>query len=165
MDGTGNALISWVQIILGFIAPLAAIWLTARTERSRKDRLREEKESKEAREREINELKEMIGAVSSKVDRIDGELVQLKGTVDWMKSYDEEVQEDLRILSSYHERNGRYVNELAHLLMTLAEGMRDQHLDGNITAAVNSYREFEHKQMTEMINNPPIKAKAQQTQQ
>lgn len=160
MEATANTSTAfvWVQLILGFIAPLAAIWLTARTERSRKDREKSEQDKEEKREKEIKELKEMIGAVDKKVDRVDGELKVLQGTVDWMKRYDEQVQDDIKTLSKYHERNGKYVNQLAHVLMTLAEGMRDQHLDGNITAAVNSYREFEHTQMTEMIQNPPINA-------
>ena len=39
--------------------------------------------------------------------------------------------------------NGQYTHELAQLVMVLAEGLRDQHLDGNITRAVEKYRKFE----------------------
>jgi ABC-type Na+ efflux pump permease subunit len=41
--------------------------------------------------------------------------------------------------------NGKCTRELAYLVTALSEGLRDNHLDGNITSAVNRYKKFEHE--------------------
>ncbi len=61
-------------------------------------------------------------------------------------------------LSATTSLNGRCTSELAQLVMVLAEGLRDQHLDGNITRAVDKYRTFEAKEIAHIMSDPTIKS-------
>ena len=59
--------------------------------------------------------------------------------------------EAIRSLNRSTRLNGQYVHELAQLVMVLSEGMRDQHLDGNITRAINDYRKFEADALNSLL--------------
>ena len=62
-----------------------------------------------------------------------------------------ELKEDQDHISRASQLNGRYTHELALLMMTLSEGIRDQHLDGNITRAITRYRKFEQDVLGDVI--------------
>lgn len=47
--------------------------------------------------------------------------------------------------------NGKCTRELAYLVTALSEGLRDNHLDGNITSAVNRYKKFEHEILGQLM--------------
>ena len=49
------------------------------------------------------------------------------------------------------DTNGQCTGELAQLVMVLAEGLRDQHLDGNITRAIDKYRKFESEKLKDIM--------------
>lgn len=47
--------------------------------------------------------------------------------------------------------NGKCTRELAYLVTALSEGLRDNHLDGNITSAINRYKKFEHETLGQLM--------------
>lgn len=65
----------------------------------------------------------------------------------------EELTQTVAKLSATTSLNGRCTSELAQLVMVLAEGLRDQHLDGNITRAVDKYRRFEASEIAHIMSD------------
>ena len=60
-------------------------------------------------------------------------------------------------LAASNRINGQCTHALAKLVMVLAEGIRDNHLDGNITAAINDYKQFEHDILADAMIGGNIK--------
>ena len=94
-------------------------------------------------ESDIEELKNQF---SNALDKFNASINGVKATI-------EEIKEDQDHLTKASQLNGRYTHELAILLMTLSEGIRDQHLDGNITRAIVRYRKFEQEVLGDIVSN------------
>ena len=62
-----------------------------------------------------------------------------------------ELRRTIRHIMKMNRLNGQYTHELAQLVIVLAEGVRDQHLDGNITRAITKYRHFESTALGDYI--------------
>ena len=71
--------------------------------------------------------------------------------IEELQKHNDEQDEAIATLSQATRMNGQYVHELAQLVMVLSEGMRDQHLDGNITKAINRYRKFESDTLNQFL--------------
>lgn len=65
----------------------------------------------------------------------------------------EQITKQLHGIAVTTNLNGRCTSELAQLVMVLAEGLRDQHLDGNITRAVEKYRKFEEGEIARIMSD------------
>ena len=152
-----ESLLGWFSAILGVVGPILLLLISAKIERRNKKEDQNREAERKDRQKETDDLKEMIKDLKGDVQKIDTEVTTLRSTVSQMQQYDNTVREDLQAVSQYHERTGKYVSELGNVVMTLAEGMRDEHLDGNITAAVASYRKFEREQLDALMSRPPIK--------
>ena len=92
----------------------------------------------------------LIAVLTADIKTIKDHLESVNETIQALQGYDRTVKEDLHNFSQSQQINAQYVHELAELVMTLAEGMRDQHLDGNITRAIASLRSFEHTTLTKL---------------
>lgn len=184
----GEGPFEWTQLFLNLISPILLAILAAYLNKREKDRENARADRQQAAHAETEAVKnELIGKLGSiendlmnnikeikgdvvniqsnisdmrhDVDGIQGDVDNIGTTIKEMQRYDQDVHGDLKLLSTYHERTSKNVNQLGNLVITLAEGMRDQHLDGNITSAVAAYRSFEHEQYTQFVSDPPIKAK------
>lgn len=134
-----TALAPWVGAAVAFTFSVIQ-WMVTRRDRIRKEesdrRDRElEKQSKET----VDTLKDMRDVFLG----LKGEVDSLATTVRNMQAVDTDVRTDIRRLERYYETNMQHTRQLGHLIMTLAEGLRDQHLDGSLTRAVNEFRRFE----------------------
>ena len=77
--------------------------------------------------------------IANAIQRLDQATSDMK-----QQSHDiKQLSNNFATLTALSELNGQYTHELAQMVMVLAEGLRDQHLDGNITRAVEKYRKFE----------------------
>lgn len=83
-----------------------------------------------------NDVHEQLDSLEKMVEKTTNQIEALSDKVD-------ALTDSQRRISSVNRLNGRYTHELAQLVMTLSEGIRDQHLDGNITKAIARYRKFE----------------------
>ena len=177
----------WAQLILSLVSPILLALLAAYISRREKDRENEREDRKNSIEiqtkaiedavteklngvesglkQEFRDVRHEIDGIKADLDGMKTDVANLHTSVDRisseiddMESYDNSVLKDLKVLSSYHEKSAKYINELGTVVMTLAEGMRDQHLDGNITSAVAAYRAFEHEQFSQFISTPEIQS-------
>lgn len=150
-----NAL-DWVTTVLGFLGPILVVVVSARMEQNRKADARVKELENEKRAKEDKELKDTIDEIKNEVKKINSRVNDLDHIMKDLQTFDQETQDDLRTLSRTHQLTSTYIHQLAQLVTVLAEGMRDQHLDGNVTQAINEYRNFEHTTLTNLMSTSPI---------
>lgn len=88
-------------------------------------------------------LKTDIDKLAKSVQDIRSGVASVEQTVQELKRNDQSQDRMIRTIAKTNRMNGQCTYELAQLVMVLSEGMRDQHLDGNITRAIDTYRKFE----------------------
>ena len=165
MDG---GLLQWASLILGFVSPIVLLVITAKTDRRAKKEEFEREQAKSANQEERDWIKNQIQEIRNELKeqrehqdntnlRMTEEISKLQKVIGDMQECDEDVKADLRVLSAYMKDNVQNVTELSRVVITLAEGMRDRHLDGNITAVVASYRAFQEKQLAQYMA-PAVRA-------
>lgn len=93
---------------------------------------------------EKSDIHEQLSTLENMINRTTEQLDRLSDKVDSLTTSQSKI-------TSMNRLNGRYTHELAQLVMTLSEGIRDQHLDGNITKAINKYRSFEEHTLGNIV--------------
>ena len=141
-----------IQAFLSFLSPILVVIVTIRMERTRKADARIKKLEEEKKNREEQELNNTIRSLQNSIDAVSKQLDETESTLASMREYDRIVQSSIEELKTSHKISTEFTQELAQLVTVLAEGMRDQHLDGNITRAISSYREFQEKKLTEYMS-------------
>ena len=141
-----------IQAFLSFLSPILVVIVTIRMERTRKADARIKKLEEEKKNREEQELNNTIRSLQNSIDAVSKQLDETENTLASMREYDRFVQSSIEELKTSHKISTEFTQELAQLVTVLAEGMRDQHLDGNITRAISSYREFQEKKLTEYMS-------------
>jgi len=145
-----DQVLEWVKTILNFASPVVVLIVSAKIERRQRKEADAKKEKAEADSKRDEEMKKLIQGLTDDIKEIKEKLGDVDSTIQSLQSYDETVKDDMHSMSQSQQINAQYVHELAELVMTLAEGMRDQHLDGNITRAIASLRAFEHDTLTKL---------------
>lgn len=143
-------IIEWVKAILTFASPIAVLLVSANIERRQRKEDDAKKEREQTSAKHDEEIKKLINGLTEDIKAIKSQIGDVDKTIRSIQGYDETVKDDMRSMSQSQQINAQYVHELAELVMTLAEGMRDQHLDGNITQAIASLRDFEHDTLTKL---------------
>lgn len=141
-----------IQAFLSFLSPILVVIVTVRMERTRKADARIKKLEEEKKNREEQELNNTIRSLQDSINAVSKQLDDTENTLASMREYDRFVQSSIEELKTSHKISTEFTQELAQLVTVLAEGMRDQHLDGNITRAISSYREFQEKKLTEYMS-------------
>lgn len=141
-----------IESFLSFLSPILVVIVTIRMERTRKADARIKKLEEEKKNREEQELNNTIRSLQNSIDAVSKQLDDTESTLASMREYDRFVQSSIEELKTSHKISTEFTQELAQLVTVLAEGMRDQHLDGNITRAISSYREFQEKKLTEYMS-------------
>ena len=126
-----------LSLILSVITPIMVLimgWIyIAHQKKSEKiEKLETKVDDSEANKlkKQLATIEDLCRANSSAVDAINRVVRELSAQ-----------QNQLQISNKV---NGKCTRELAYLVTALSEGLRDNHLDGNITSAVNRYKKFEH---------------------
>lgn len=141
-----------IQAFLSFLSPILVVIVTVRMERTRKADARIKKLEEEKKNREEQELNNTIRTLQDSINAVSKQLEDTEKRLASMQEYDRFVQTSIEELKTSHKISTEFTQELAQLVTVLAEGMRDQHLDGNITRAISSYREFQEKKLTEYMS-------------
>jgi len=149
-------LLDWVTAILGFLGPILVVIVSARMERNRKADARVKELENEKRAKEDKELKDAIQEIKDEVKKINSRVNDLDKVMTELQTFDQDTKDDLHNLARTHQLSSTYIHQLAQLVTVLAEGMRDQHLDGNVTQAINEYRNFEHTTLTKLMSTSPV---------
>ena len=106
--------------------------------RSAQDELRAMKQKEKD-----DEIQAQLKSIQDAVNTVGSTVASLEKDVKDLKVRDQEQDRIIRSIANTNRVNGQCTYELAQLVMVLSEGMRDQHLDGNITRAIEAYRKFE----------------------
>lgn len=133
------------EIVLGCILVVATLTITKKFNKVQSTIEDSEKLKELNRKTENDELKAEIQNVDKSLISMNKSLQSLIGDIEELKHHDIEQDRMIRNIANTNRINGQCTYELAQLVMVLSEGMRDQHLDGNITRAIDKYKKFENK--------------------
>ena len=133
----------FLEIMGSVVTPLliAIVGIYAEFNRRKASKLKKLEEESKAR-KEADEKKK-FDDINDSIKEVADDLKEVKREMGILKEQNEIQDKSIRAVVSTNQINGRCTYELAQLVMTLSEGMRDQHLDGNITRAIDQYRRFE----------------------
>jgi len=137
------AVLTFIGILVPSVCTIIVAILNIRAERSKK--IKELEDEKTKREQEIREKKinETLSNLESKINTMSDHLHSIENQVETLQETDDDTAASLGRISLQHQVNSEYIHEVSKLITVLAEGMRDQHLDGNITNAIAEYHKFE----------------------
>ena len=148
----GISLFEWLQLGISLIGPFFVVWYTIRLERKKSDEEERRKQAIEEAAKRENALNQTLADLRNELEEVRDEVANLRLTVGDMQTYDRQVRHDLMVLTKHHERNWDYMVALGELVSELASGMRDKHLDGNITAALAHFHSFEKKLLSDLAS-------------
>lgn len=148
-------MIMLLGVIGGIFTPIAVAIFGLRSEWNRKksEKLtRLENEKKQEQDTTINNA---IAELTTKINKMESKISKISDTIDKQDNTICSIAQSSKI-------NGQYTYKLAQMFMVLAEGMRDQHLDGNITKAIESFRSFESQMLSTILTKYPDPSKDNQ---
>lgn len=114
------------------------------------EREKNEEERRKTLDNTLTTLQHGIDDVNKKVDGVNTKVDGLDTRFNAEVRANCKQQADISKLTKYIKHTNECNKAVANLVTALAEGLRDQHLDGNITAAVAKYRKFE----TDALHDP-----------
>lgn len=144
----------WLQVVSvigAILSPIFVAIIGARSEITNRNTKKIRELEAEAKAKEAKELKDELKSINASIQSVQQKLEVLDGRIEELQKHNDEQDEAIATLSQATRMNGQYVHELAQLVMVLSEGMRDQHLDGNITKAINRYRKFESDTLNQFL--------------
>ena len=150
--------------VISCITPFALLimcWVYTSAIRKRDKRedankkLEEEKKAAEKKEQEEKEEKheQLIKDQNDKIDALAQDIASMKVMIEEAHKADLQTDKKINRLAISGDMTSTKVSELATVVMTLAEGLRDQHLDGNITRAVEKYRKYESDTLNRVVHD------------
>ena len=133
----------FLEIMGSVVTPILIAIAGIYAEFNRRKANKLKKLEEEVKARKEADDKKKIDDINNAIKEVADGLKEVKDEMDILKEQNDIQDKSIRAVVSTNQINGRCTYELAQLVMTLSEGMRDQHLDGNITRAIDQYRKFE----------------------
>lgn len=135
MDTIGvivNAITTIVVAVIGFFSARSA------KRSAREKKLQEELAAKKKQEEDekFNQLRKSVDDLAKLVEKLDGSV----------NTHNREINR----LSKLSKVEIDYTKSISNVINALAEGLRDNNIDGNVTRALESYRKFESSQLETM---------------
>lgn len=141
-----------ISVIGGILSPIIVAVIAARNEYMAKNNKKLQELEKENKKLEDEKLKDTLNKISANVASVSESVSSVESNLKELSDKGEMQDNAIRTISKMMRINGQYIHELAQLVTVLSEGMRDQHLDGNITRAINNYRKFESKAFSTLLS-------------
>lgn len=140
--------ITLIGVIGASVTPIMVAVIGIRMEFSRK------------KAREYDEMKEQQKAdqaqsISSSFDTLTKSVSELESAVSEIRTTLDDQERNISLIARSSQINGQYTHNLAQMVMVLAEGVRDQHLDGNITRAIETFHNFESEMLNKILTKYP----------
>lgn len=151
-----NTLLSVLGVVLPSLCTVFVAIITVAGERNKKAEKLEKEAEQKAQEQRDKDIDEKFQKLSEKIDKLSERIDSVEQMVEDLQDTDKQTRDDMRELSRQQHVNGEYIYELSKIVTTLAEGMRDQHLDGNVTNAVAAFRKFERDTLSQLISRPVV---------
>ena len=151
-----DTILKWISVCLPTISTVLVAIITVRSENNKKvEELRKQQDQKEREERQ-KKLDDKFEELSGKIDALAGRIEGVEKSVESLQRTDKATKDSILEMSRQQHVNSEYVYELSKLITVIAEGIRDQHLDGNITNAVTAFRKFERDTLSQLITRPVV---------
>ena len=147
-----ESVIQILQLLTGFAGPIIVAWFTARMNKITKDNAEIKRLEDEKTARDKKELDDRINMLVEQVEKLQQLTSTSQEALQKLEGVDEKFDERFDTIADQQKLIGQYTHKLAQLVITVATGMRDQHLDGNITRAVDQYREFEQETLSSIMS-------------
>ena len=96
---------------------------------------------------------QLIKDQNDKIDALAQDIASMKVMIEEAHKADLQTDKKINRLAISGDMTSTKVSELVTVVMTLAEGLRDQHLDGNITRAVEKYRKYESDTLNRVVHD------------
>lgn len=145
--------ISVLSVVGGILSPIIVAVIGLRAEVATRNSKKAQELNKKEKDLEKKQLDDKLNAISAGIENVTKKLGEMEKQIQDLSDHNDEQDEAIRALNRSTRLNGQYVHELAQLVMVLSEGMRDQHLDGNITRAINDYRKFEADALNSLLTS------------
>lgn len=143
--------IAEISSILSIVTPMAVALIGLRAEKFQKESKRIKELEYELDMVEKEKMEEQFKSIHTGIDTLQNDVKSIQGELNGLKIANNEQDSLIKSITALNKTNANCTNELAQLVMALAEGMRDEHLDGNITQAVIKYRNFETAILNSLI--------------
>lgn len=140
-----------VSVIGGIVSPIIVAFIAARSEIAARNNKKQQDLEKKEKDLEKKELQAKLDSIKSSVETVSDEVSSVKSQLEKLQDQNNDQDSSIQSLNKMMRINGQYIHELAQLVTVLSEGMRDQHLDGNITKAINNYRKFEARALNHLL--------------
>lgn len=142
-----------IRDITAVVTPLLLAIVTFMSERSRREskrnlELRDEIDKQNEKKRQERDTK-----IDENFERITNTLGDLCEKHEALRDIQEKQQDEINKITQLNELNMKRLRASEAVIIALAEGMRDQHLDGNITSAVAKYRSIEAESLDSFYHN------------
>lgn len=157
MSMTFEEIMQGVWSIAVTIAQLSSPFMLLMVTRKHTKEDKSEQEAKDVQKEAANaaskqkELIDAIGTLTDTLQKNSNDLEKMRQDLQSYRDNTEKLEKNLSHITMLNRMNGRYTHELAQLVMVIGEGIRDQHLDGNITRAIVKYRSFESSVLGDFI--------------
>lgn len=146
-----NEWLTVVSVIGGIASPIIVAFIAARSEITAKNNKKLQDLEKKEKQREKDEQQARFDTIDKNITEISANLKTISEDLRSISEHNESQDMSIQSLNKMMRINGQYIHELAQLVTVLSEGMRDQHLDGNITKAVSNYRKFETRALSHLL--------------
>lgn len=139
------SIVDFLALLIQLATPFLVLYITIKNTKREKDADAKKAEDQKAAEQKDKEFKEAITNAQNAVEEASKRVESLSKSIAENEDLNNELKRTIKHVAQLNQLNGQYTHELAQLVIVMAEGIRDQHLDGNITRAISKYREFESK--------------------
>lgn len=151
-----NTFISLLGVTLTPICSVVVVILTLRSERNKKLEKAQQDAEQKARDERDKKIDDRLKALGDKLGKVDDRIEGVESSITSLQETDRKTHEGLVEISQQQCTFGDYIHELSVLVTVIAEGMRDQHLDGNVTNAVSAFRRFERDKLATLMTKPAV---------
>lgn len=151
--------LSGIAAILSAIVPAAAsvlvVILQIKAGKKQKDRDEIDAVRDELRKKEEQERYDLLKREDEKIDKLAENVQKLTDTVDRISDRQDATERTVKQLTTQmHATTNILLNHqraTADVLTTVAEGFRDNKLNGNVTAAIEKYRNVETQMLSDAL--------------
>lgn len=150
-QGAWSVVITIAQVL----SPFLLLWVGYVHTRREKSAEKAEKAAEKAEDAQYDKLLTAIDAVTQSLEASNIEIEALRDDLDSYRADTDTLSKNISHIAALNRLNGRYTHELAQLVVVIGEGVRDQHLDGNITKAISKYRTFESNVLGSFVVDEP----------
>ena len=142
-----------IRDITAVATPLLLAIVTFMSERSRRESKRNIELRDELDKQNEKKRQERDNKIDENFELITATLNDLCEKHKVIHDIQEQQQDEINKITQLNELNMKRLRASEAVIIALAEGMRDQHLDGNITSAVAKYRSIEAESLDSFYHN------------